>query len=468
MMSTSPLSLLPRKTPDPHAPLPASPHRRYPGEFLGLLARDHIALFSRLAACGDVAQVRLGAQRLVLLSHPDDIQRLLVTEQRNFVKGRALDRVKMLLGEGLLTSEGARHLRQRRLMQPAFHRERIAAYGSVMAAYARQTADEWQHGHVFDVHEAMMRLTRAIAGKTLFDLDVGDDTGGVDEAITLSLQMYRFAVLPLGGLLEYVPLPFVRRVQRARARLDAWLVDTIRKRRAEGGDRGDLLSMLLATRDEEGAGMSDAGVRDEVVTLLVAGHETTAVALSWAWYLLSEHPAVEAKLHAELDAVLQGRTPTAADTPRLSYTRMVIAEAMRLYPPAWIVERRALRDFTVRGLRIPQGSLVYASQYLVHRDRRWYPEPERFDPERWGPGREVERPKFAYFPFGAGTRVCIGEQFAWMEGMLILATIARRWRLQHDPGHKVALDPLVTLRPKFGMRMRAARRPSAWRPPAAA
>ncbi|HWZ58802.1 MAG TPA: cytochrome P450 [Gemmatimonadaceae bacterium] len=441
-------------------PLPPRSRARYPGEFLALLASDHIALFRRLAEGGDVSRIRMGPQSLALLSHPDDIQRLLVTDQKAFVKGRALDRVKLLLGDGLLTNEGADHLRQRRLMQPAFHRDRIAAYGAVMAAYAQRTADAWRHSTVLDVHEAMMALTRDIAGKTLFDLDVGDDPGGVGEAIALSLRMYRWAVLPFGELSEYVPIPFVRRVQRARARLNAWLAATIQERRLERGDRGDLLSMLIRAGGEEGdsGGMTDRQLRDEVVTLFVAGHETTAVALSWTWYLLSQHPNVEARLHAELDGVLRGALPGAGDVPRLPYTRMVLAEAFRLYPPAWILERRAVSDVEFQGYRIPAGSLVFASQYLVHRDPRWYEQPDLFDPERWSPERAGARPKFSYFPFGGGTRVCIGEQFAWMEGTLILATIAQRWRLRHEPGHEVALEPLVTLRPKYGMRMMVTRR----------
>jgi len=450
------------------APLPPSARSRYPGEFLALLARNHLAMFQRMAMHGDVAQVRLGRQRLVLLNHPDDIQRMLATEQRNFVKGRALERVKILLGEGLLTSEGPRHLRQRRLMQPAFHRDRVAGYGAVMSDYAREMVDAWQDGAVLDVHDEMMRLTRAIAGKTLFDLDVGHDPGGVQETIGLSLRLYRYALLPGGGVVEYLPLPFVRRVQRARARLNAWLAETIRVRRAEHGARADLLSLLLAARDEDGSAMSDEEVRDELVTLLLAGHETTAVALSWSCYLLSSHPLIQGRLHAEVDAVLDGRPPTADDIPRLPYLRRILAESMRLYPPAWIIERRALRDFLVHGTRVPAGSLVYASPFLVHHDGRWYQDPEHFDPDRWLPGRDGTRPKFAYFPFGAGTRVCIGEQFAWMEGMLILATIAQQWQLQHDLMHEVAMEPLVTLRPKFGMRMRLSRRAPVRQPDAAA
>jgi cytochrome P450 len=452
---------------------PTTARARYPGEYLGLLARDQLAFYQRMAAQGDVVQVRIGRELVVLVSHPDDIKQLLVTDQRSFTKGRAIDRVKVLLGNGILTSEGEFHLRQRRLVQPAFHRERIAGYGATMAEYAEGTTRRWRDGETLDVHDEMMRLTRDIAGKTLFDLDVGEDPGGVDEAVELSLKMYRVAVLPLGNLAEYLPIPFVRRVHAARARLGTWLLETIRRRRAEGVDRGDLLSMLIAAQDAEGPGgpggasgvdgagasgagsaMSDAQVRDEMVTLFVAGHETTAVAMSWAWYLLSQYPEVEAKLHAELASVLGGRRPEAADAARLTYTRMVMAEAMRLYPPAWILERRAVRDVRMREHLIPAGSLVYTSPYIVHHDARWYPDPERFDPERWRPEAIVGRPKFAYAPFGAGTRVCIGEQFAWMEGVLLLATIAQRWRLRHDPSHVVALEPLVTLRPKYGMRMR--------------
>ena len=453
------------------SPLPPMARPRYPGEFLSLLARDHLRLFRRLAESGDVVQVRMGRERLVLISHPDDIEHMLVTEQRFFVKGRALDRVKTLLGEGLLTSEDPTHRRHRRLLQPAFHRERIAGHAAIMSGAAERAAMErFTDGGVVDLHREMMRLTRDIAGRALFSLEVGEDPGGVEEAIGRSLETYRLAVLPMGALLLRLSLRSVRRAQAAQARMNAWLLETIRARRAEGHDRGDLLSMLLAAHDPEGAGqsggvaiatgLSDQEVRDEMVTLLLAGHETTAVALSWTWFLLSQHPDVEARLLAELDAVLGtgGRVPAAEDIPRLVYTRMVFSEAMRLFPPAWALERRALRDVELGGHRVPAGSLVFTSQFLVHRDPRWWPEPERFDPERWRPGREAERPKFAYFPFGGGSRVCIGEPFAWMEGVLLLATISRRWRFAHERDHPVTMDPLVTLRPRYGMRMRAVRR----------
>lgn len=419
-------------------------------------------LFSRMAQLGDVTEISVAGRRLVVLNHPADVQRVLVTEQRNFVKGPALERTKPLLGEGLLTNEGESHLRQRRLAQPAFHRERIAGYGSVMAAYADRAQAGWHDGDTLDIHAAMMRLTLAIVTKTLFDEDVEGNSGVVGEAIDLSLRMFNYTLVPLGVVMEHLPIPWVRRLHRARRQMDAYIATLIAERRRGGADRGDLLSMLVAAQDD-GHGMSDRQLRDELVTVLMAGHETTAVGLSWTWYLLSQHPEVEEKLHQELHDVLgegtggssASRAPTVGDLPRLSYTRSVFAESMRLYPPAWVIERRALGPFEAGGYTIPAESLVLVSQYNIHRDPRWWPEPERFNPDRWS----VEpSPKFSYFPFGAGTRICIGEQFAWMEGVLVLATLARRWRMRHDPTHRVAMEPLVTLRPKYGMRMTLGRR----------
>jgi cytochrome P450 len=242
--------------------------------------------------------------------------------------------------------------------------------------------------------------------------------------------------------------------------MDEIIFQMLRERRASGKDHGDLLSMLIIAQDTEGdgGGMSDQQLRDEIVTLMMAGHETTAVALSWTFYLLSQNPEVEAELHRELDSVLGGRLPTTADLQHLTYTRMVLSESMRLYPPAWILERCAIKDCEIGGYQIKTNDLVFASQYLTHRDPRWWDNPEQFDPMRWTPEAQASRPKFSYFPFGAGTRICIGEQFAWMEGILVLATLAQQWKMRHDPTHKVEIEPLVTLRPKYGMRMMLERR----------
>lgn len=436
---------------------PPSPPARYPGHFLVTLAKNKLQLFVEMATAGDVSAIRVGPQPLVLVTDPELIQQVLVTDQKSFTKGRALERTKLLLGNGLLTSEGSFHLRQRRLAQPAFHKQRIHGYSVVMGDESAKVRDSWRNGATLDIHEEMMRLTLTIAGKTLFDADVKGDAHVVDEAMELSLKMFQYTVLPMGAALEYIPIGWIGRLHRARARMDELIYKMIEDRRRSGTDRGDLLSMLVAARDSEGdhSGMTDEQLRDEIVTLLMAGHETTAVAMSWTWYLLSQHPDVERTLHEEVDRVLGGRTPTSDDMMRLPYTRQVIAESMRLYPPAWIVERKAVHEVELGGYRIKPGTLVYASQYLMHRDPRWWNEPERFDPSRWAPDAPgaAERPKFAYFPFGAGTRICIGEQFAWMEAILALATLAQRWSMRHDPTHKVELEPLVTLRPKYGMRM---------------
>ena len=439
------------------------PRPRYPGEFAFAVTRRPLEFLPRLARkYGDVASFGIGPQPLVLLSHPDDIRDVLVTHGRRFHKGRGLERAKMLLGEGLLTSEGEFHLRQRRLVQPAFHRARIASYGETMATYARRRAEGWADGAELDIAREMAAYTLAVVGKTLFDADIEAEAHEIGDALSTAIRTFNLTVVPWGELLLRLPLPITRRFRRARERLDATIYEMIARRRASGEDKGDLLSMLLLAHDIEGdgSGMSDLQLRDEAMTLLLAGHETTANALTWAWYLLEGSPAVEAKLHAEIDA-LGDRPLGADDVARLPYTRAVLAETMRLYPPAWIVGRRALDAYEVRGHVLAPRTIVLMSQWIVHRDPRWWPDADSFQPERWLPGGsalEPSRPKFSYFPFGAGTRVCIGEQFAWMEGVLALATFARRWRLRLAPGHRVVPQPIVTLRAKHGMRMEATRR----------
>jgi len=437
-----------------------SPRPRYPGQLIVTLVRDKLAYFAEMARCGDVSETRVGPQRIVLLNHPDDIRRVLVTEQRKFTKGRAIERTKLLLGTGLLTSEGDFHLRQRRLVQPGLHRERLAGYVRVMADHTARMLARWDNGQVLDLHDAMMHLTLAIAGRTLFDVDVERDAREVGEALDLSLRLFRYSVLPFGTLLEYAPVGWIRQLRRARRQLDALIARMIEERRREGRDRGDLLSMLLAAQDEgDGQGMTDRQLRDEIVTLLLAGHETTANALTWTCYLLAQHPEAAARLEAEADAVLGDRLPSADDAPRLPYTRHVIAEGMRLYPPAWIVERLAREDFQAGGYRVAAGTIVYTSQYLVQRDPRWWPAPARFVPERWeDETAAAARPKFAYFPFGGGTRICVGEHFAWLEATLVLAAIARRWRMVYEEPLPPEPEALVTLRPRGGLRLRLVRR----------
>jgi cytochrome P450 len=437
---------------------PPGPKGKLLGGNFTAFRRDSLAYLQRSSQeHGDIVYFRFGPQDVFFFNHPDYIKDVLVTHHQSFMKGRALQRAKRLLGEGLLTSEGDFHRRQRRLAQPAFHRARIASYGSVMTAYADRTTSNWQDGATLDISQEMMRLTLAIVGKTLFDADVESEADEIGTALTSVMELFDFLLMPFSELLEKLPLPLphVRRFQKAKERLDSTIYRIIEERRRSVEDRGDLLSMLLSARDEEGDGgqMSDLQVRDEVMTLFLAGHETTANALTWTWYLLSQHPEVEAKLHEELDAVHDGRKPTVEDVPSLRYTEMVLAESMRLYPPAWAIGRLALHDYEIGGYTIPAKSLVLLSPYVTQRDARYYLEPTRFDPERWTPQAREARPQFAYFPFGGGPRRCIGEGFAWMEGILLIAMIARNWRMRLVHNHRVETMPVITLRPKYGMRM---------------
>lgn len=444
---------------------PPGPKRKFLGMQFIAFRRDPINFIQRMAReYGDISYFRMGPQDAFFLNHPDYVREVLLTHQQNFTKGRALQRAKRLLGEGLLTSEGDFHRRQRRLAQPAFHRQRMADYGAVMSAYAARMRDGWQDGETLDISHEMMRLTLAIVGKTLFDADVEEEADEIREAMTAIVHLFNAMLVPFSELLEKLPLPQKRRFQRAKERLDTTIYRMIEERRHSGKDRGDLLSMLLDARDEEGdgAGMTDRQVRDEALTIFLAGHETTANAMTWTWYLLSEHPEVEAKLHAEIDSVLMdGRTPTFEDVAQLRYTEMVLAESMRLYPPAWAIGRLTINQQEIAGYVMPPRSLVLLSPYVMQRDARYFPEPERFDPERWTATAREARPQFSYFPFGGGARRCIGEGFAWMEGVLLVATLAQRWRLRHVPTHTVALQPAITLRPKHGMLMTLEKRSKA-------
>jgi len=405
---------------------------------------------------GDLAYFRLGRQHVYLVSHPDLVREVLVNNQKNFTKSRVLQRARILLGEGLLTSEGQQHVRQRRLVQPAFHRERLAAYGSVMSEYAVRLRERWKAGVTVEVSEEMMRLTLSIVGRTLFSADIESAASEIGESMTTVLKMFRMLMMPFSEYIEKLPLPSIRRFEKARKHLDATIYGLIRERRESGRDAGDLLSMLLLAEDEEnGRHMTDKQVRDEALTLLLAGHETTAQALTWTWYLLSQNTTAERNLHEEIDSVLEGRVPGFEDLPRLTYTEMVFAEALRLYPPAWAIGRKAKDDFELAEARIAGQSICILSPYVVHRDARWYPDPERFHPERWTPEARESRPKFSYFPFGGGSRVCIGERFAWMEGILTLAAVAQKWKLRLAPDQRVEPLPLITLRTKYGMRMMA-------------
>jgi cytochrome P450 len=420
--------------------------------------RDPIGLLTQAASFGDVSYLDLPRFPAYLLNHPDLVHEVLVSGNQRFMKGPTMQAAKLVLGESLLTSEGDDHRRQRRMIQPIFHHDRIEGFAEVMVERTTRASERWRAGEILDIHREMAGLTLAIVVATLFGTDIEDEEKrSVGQALALQLSMFGRAFSPLFRLSMRLPLPANRRFERSKAALDAVIDRMIAQRRSSGAAGEDVLSFLIRAQ-EDGAGMNDAQVRNEAMTLFLAGHETTSNALTWTWYLLSQHADVEAKLHAELDEVLGGRPPTVADVPRLRLTEMILTESMRLLPPAWAIGRRALVDHEAGSYAVPAGSVVIVSPYLLHRDPRWYERPEAFIPERWRDEERAGRSRNAYLPFGAGPRMCVGEHFARLESVLVLATIAQRWRLDHVPGHRVELQPVVTLRPKYGMAMTTERR----------
>ena len=423
------------------------------GNFLKF-RRDPLTFFTGIQRThGDFARFSLAGQEICLVSHPDWIEDILITSARKFHKGVALQRAKRLLGEGLLTSEGKRHLKQRRTIQPLFHRQQVQMFAETMVKHAVRWRESIADGSTIDVTGEMAALTLAIVGETLFSSNVQSDTDEVRQALNDSVRTFGLATIPYVELFEKLPLPMFVKLRRARERLDRVVHRVIAERRASNETRADLIAMLLAARDPENPaepGMSDAQIRDEAMTIFLAGHETTANAMSWTWFLLASHPQVEQKLHDEIDRVLAGKVPAVEDVPKLEYTRAVIAESMRLYPPAWTMGRKAIEPHTVGGYTIMPGSVALLSQWVVHRDPRWWPEAEAFEPDRWIAGSRFpapgSRPRYAYFPFGGGARICIGESFAWTEAILLLATIGQQWKFATEK--PPVPEPRITLRPK--------------------
>jgi len=415
---------------------------------------DPLAVFTGWAReFGDIFYYRAGWIHVYFLNSPELVESVLVTNQQNFRKDRVIQNSRWFLGQGLLTSEGGEWLRQRRLSQPAFHRERLALYARIINGCAEEMLDSWKDGENRDVHQEMMQLTLRVVAKVLFSVDVKNESKEVAAALNLLMKHSSGARMLLPPWVRYLPLPFLIRVRRAVRQLDEVVYRIIRERRRSENDNGDLLSMLMSARDEDGSRMTDRQLRDEVMTFLLAGHETTALSLSWAWYLLSENPEAENKLHHELARVLDGKNPSFEDLPRLCYTEAVVKESVRLYPPAWSLARTAAEDFEIGGYLVPAGSNVVMSQWIMHRDPRFFPSPEQFDPGRWFEEHTQRLPRFAYFPFGGGPRYCVGASFAMMEATLLLAAIAQRFRLRMVPGHKVVPVPSITLRPKYGIKM---------------
>ncbi|MBY0526429.1 MAG: cytochrome P450 [Gemmataceae bacterium] len=431
-------------------PLPPGPGH-WTAWRLGLaFHRDPLRLFLELPRDhGDIVHAGLGQFHIVLVTHPDLVEQVLVTHARDFTKEHGPAR--QVIGNGLLVSDGDFHLRQRRMMQPAFHRDRIAVYGGVMADFSRRRRDRWHDGQQVSVHHEMTQLTQLVVAKTLFDTDVEAEADAIGAALTTAMQtIFLFPHMPFAGLVKRLRRRSAHRFDEAMALIDRTLYRMIDEHRKGGRDRGDLLSMLLAAQDTEGGtgGMTDEQVRDELATLYVAGHETSANALTWVWTLLARHPEAEATLHAELDQVLAGRPPTVADVPHLPYTEMVVAESLRLYPPVWTYLRQAIHDTTIGDYSVPAGTAVFVNTYGIHHDARFFPNPGHFDPQRMTRAARAARPRFAFFPFSGGTRQCMGESFAWTEMILVVATIAQRWRLRLAPGQTVVPNAGLTLRAK--------------------
>ena len=408
---------------------------------------------------GDVVLTRFLYVPALFLYNPADIEYVLATGSKNFIKPASLRSpfFQRLVGGGLVTSEGDFWRRQRRLAQPAFHHQRINSYAETMVNFTERMLDRWGDGRTLDAHEEMMMLTRAIVAQTLFSADVSGDARDIGDALSRIVKPFASQATLKWILDNRLPTPAHIRFNRDVRRIDRFVYRLIEERRASGEDTGDLLSMLLSARDEDGSGMSDKQLRDELMTIFLAGHETTALALTWAWVLLAQNPEAEAKLAAELEEVLGGRAPTAEDLPRLRYADWVVKESMRLYPPAWGVGREAVRECEVGGFRVPAGMQVFAFQWVVQRDPRWFRDPLAFRPERWGEESISQIPRYAYFPFGGGPRLCIGNYFATMEAVLLLATVARRFRLRLAEGRRIELMPAMSLRPKGGVLMKAER-----------
>ena len=415
--------------------------------------KDMLAFYCRIARdFGDFAAFRLGPKRLVLLNRPDYIEQVLVTQNRNFIKHYAFRLLRPTLGNGLVISEGDVWLRQRRLMQPAFQKQRIEGFGPVIVNHTLRMLEMWRPGSTRDLHADMMSLAMSIVTKTLLDVDAADISRTVGKAVDVIMEDFNDRFQSAFPPPFWLPVPRNLHLKRHVRRLDAIIQDIIRQRRADVRDRGDLLSVLVQARDEaDNTGMTDKQLRDEVMTLFLAGHETTASVLSWTLYLLATHPEVEARLLAELETVVANRLPAAADVPHLPYTEQVILEAMRLYPPAYVFGREALANCTIGGYSIDAGTTVLISQYVTHRDPRYFERPDEFDPDRWNDGLIKRLPKYTYFPFGGGPRLCIGNSFAMLEAMLVVATVVPRFHFDLAPEPLVVPWPSITLRPRHGI-----------------
>lgn len=441
--------------------LPPGPRTRWPLANVSVFKEGFLEfLTSMREEYGDVCMFKVANRQMALICDPEVARRMLVTDNKNFTKSRGLRVMgKMLLGNGLLTNEGESHKRQRKLIQPAFTKQRIDGYAGDMVDCTAQAMAKWTDGDIIDMDDEMMETALAIAARTMFGAQVEGEAQEISHAMNEAMKVFDMLADPLLPLKQHLPLPRNRRIAKARARIDETIYRMIEQRREAADDRNDFLNILLKARDEDdNKQMSDRQVRDEAITLFLAGHETTANAMTWAWHLLSIHPEIQEAVHAEAIRVCGDRLPTAADVPNLTYTRMVFAESMRLYPPAHSFGRLPIEDYDTGYGVIPAGTTIIFSPYVMHRHPDYWPDAEAFIPERWTPEEVEKRPKMAYIPFGGGARVCIGEPFAWIEGILVLAAMAREWRFSPVKDHVVEMEPLVTLRAKYGMKLRAEKR----------
>lgn len=450
----------------------ASPYHFPPGlkynlpfyAFTKFRPADPIGLFQYLADnYGDIVHYKIGRKHIVFLNDAAYMREVLVVQNDNFTKERTVRRTKLLLGEGMITAEGSSHRIQRQVAQPAFHRQRIGHYADTMVEESLRLQKSWRDGQQLEIAQEMMHLTLRIVARTLFRTELGPEVKSLAEAINRIMGLYNYLVaLPAVEALIQLRVPGLARFTQGKQAVDAIVYRMIEDHRRAPNHSGDLLDMMLRASETSASRGGDQESRDElrdqVITIFLAGYETVANALTWTWYLLSQNPAVEQKMFLEIEEVLGTRPPTADDVPRLCYVEQVFAEAMRLYPPAWAMGRQARHDFALGPYRLPAGTTVLASQYVTQRDPRRFPDPARFDPERFRPAGRATFPKFSYFPFGAGLRQCIGESLAWMEGKLILATVAQKWKFALAPGQQIQPQPLITLRPKYGMRMRVDKR----------
>ncbi|NOX62078.1 MAG: cytochrome P450 [Chloroflexi bacterium] len=443
---------------------PPGPPRGIPGRHLFAFRRDPLCYLQQMASTyGDIVHLPFGRRPVFFFNHPDFIREILVTRHRSFGKGQWSQLGRLVLGDGLLTSEGALHARGRRLLKAAFDRAYLAGYAQSMVNEAARWAEQWPHGSEMDMAQEMARLTLLIAGNAFLGVDLRSDLDAIQQALEDLLSLFDPLLPPLIELAPWLSLPSPRRLHQAQAQLNAVVERTVQSHRQNSACK-DLLSLLIAGQAKGECTLDEDAVCSHALTILLAGHETMASALTWTWWLLSQHPRVEARLQAELDAVLDGYLPGPDALPYLRYTRMVLAEALRLYPPIWLIAREAVEDVVIGGYGVPAGATVLVSQWVMHRDPRYYPVPDAFQPVRWKSGGPDVRPQYAYFPFGGGPRACIGAPFAWTEGVLLLATIAQRRRFRMMSDQAVVPDPRVTLRPRGGLAMRVEERARGRRP----